>query len=108
MGILDDAKDKLGDAAEWVKDKAQDLGEHAHDAGQTLGEKAAEAKNWVEGQIGSGAADAGSDAPAAGSEAPSTGSGAPEARAAGGGDFTTEWVEATPEEREQPGTPPSV
>lgn len=53
MGLLDDAKDKLGDAAEWVKDKAGHLGEQAQGAGQSLGEKAADARHWVGSKVGS-------------------------------------------------------
>ena len=57
MGILDDAKDKLGDAAGWVKDRAEQLGDQAQDAGQSIGEKAADAKHWVESRVGSGDVD---------------------------------------------------
>ncbi|WP_413318584.1 hypothetical protein AA0Z99_00910 [Agrococcus sp. 1P02AA] len=71
MGILDDAKGKLGDAAGWVKDRADQIGDQAHGAGQTIGERAADAKHWVETRIGSGEADAGS----------------PVERTGGGGDF---------------------
>lgn len=53
MGILDDAKDKLGDAAGWVADRAERIGDQAQDAGQTIGEKAADAKHWVESRVGS-------------------------------------------------------
>ncbi len=83
MGILDDAKDKLGEAAEWVKDKAGHLGEQAQDAAQTLGEKAADARHWVGSRVGSDVE--------------------PDARVAGGGDLhasheaslAEEWVEVT-------------
>ncbi|WP_206447414.1 hypothetical protein [Agrococcus sp. KRD186] len=79
MGILDDAKDKLGDAAGWVKDRAEQIGDQAQDAGQTIGGKAADAKHWVESRVG------GADA----------GSSAPEARSGGGGEFATEWVDVS-------------
>ncbi|KAA6430937.1 hypothetical protein FQ330_12280 [Agrococcus sediminis] len=84
MGILDDAKDKLGDAAEWVKDKAENLGEQAQGAGQTLGEKAADARHWAESKLGG---DSGEPQRFAG--------GAAEERTADGGSFATEWVDAS-------------
>ncbi|SFS06604.1 hypothetical protein SAMN04487783_0851 [Agrococcus baldri] len=79
MGILDDAKDKLGDAAGWVKDRAEQIGDQAQDAGQTIGGKAADAKHWVESRVG------GSDA----------GNPTPEARSGGGGEFATDWVDVS-------------
>ncbi|WP_072314296.1 hypothetical protein [Agrococcus sp. Marseille-P2731] len=54
MGILDDAKGKLGDAAGWVKDRADQIGDQAHGAGHSIGERAADAKHWVESRISSG------------------------------------------------------
>ena len=83
MGILDDAKGKLGDAAEWVKDKAEHLGEQAPGVGQSLGEKVADARHWVGSKVG--------------------GETAPETHAGGGGTFSApeqpspaeEWVEVT-------------
>ena len=77
MGILDDAKDKLGDAAEWVKDRAEHIGDQAQDAGQTIGGKAADAKHWVESRVTGDAAD---DAPA---------------RTGGGGEFTAAGSDAS-------------
>lgn len=53
MGILDDAKDKFGEAADWVKDKAGDLGENAQAAGHAIGERAADAKHWVQSHVAS-------------------------------------------------------
>lgn len=78
MGILDDAKDKLGDAAGWVKDRAEQIGDQAQDAGQTIGEKAADAKHWVESRVSGADAD----------DAEVT-------RAGGGGEFASEWVDAS-------------
>ncbi len=75
MGILDDAKDRLVDAAGKVKDRAQRVGGRAQGAGHSLGERAADAKHWVASRVG----------------------GAPqrEQRSGGGGDFATEWVDAS-------------
>lgn len=99
MGLLDDAKDKLGDAAEWVKDKAEHLGDQAQGAGQSLGEKAADARHWVGSKVGG---DAEADARVGGggtfggptadssAEAPTTA-----ASATAGPSLTDEWVEVT-------------
>lgn len=89
MGILDDAKDRLGDAAEWAKDKASNLGEQAHAAGLTVGEKAADARHWVESRVSGdhGAPD-------------------PDARIGGGGTFATDWVDAS--ERTDAGAAPTA
>jgi hypothetical protein len=96
MGLLDDAKGRLGNAAEWVKDKTGHLGEHTQGAGQTLGAKAAEARKWVEGRIGgegSGEGGAGHHGLAEpGAEDAAAGDGD---RLGGGGDFTSEWVDAS-------------
>jgi hypothetical protein len=78
MGFLDDAKDKLDHAAGWVKGRAEGLGDQAQDAGQALGEKAADARHWVESKVG--------------------GETRSEPRAAGGGEFENEWVDASADE----------
>ena len=94
MGILDDAKDKLGGAAEWVKDKAEHLGEQAQGAGQSLGEKAADARHWVGSRVGG---DEQSDTPLGGEPVE-------DVRLGGGGGFdsaaaepsaASEWIEIT-------------
>jgi hypothetical protein len=92
MGILDEAKGRLGDAAEWVKDQASQLGESTQGAGRALGEKAAEARHRVAGaRVGDnspahGAEQGGRDEDAT-AEAPS--------HSGGGGDFASEWVDVT-------------
>lgn len=95
MGLLDDAKGRLGNAAEWVKDKTGHLGERTQGAGQTLGAKAAEARNWVEGRIGG---DASGESPMGhGLAEPGVGEAAeePAGRLSGAGDFTSEWVDTS-------------
>lgn len=89
MGLLDDAKDKLGDAAEWVKDRAEHLGEQAQGAGQSLGERAADARHWVGSRV------VGDTAPEPGAGGDST----PASRVGGDGTVepsaAQEWVEVT-------------
>lgn len=95
MGILDDAKDKLGDAAGWVKDRAEQIGDQAQGTGQSLGGKAADARHWVETRIGGERAPESSGAAPQAPESSSAGEHAPESRTGGGGDFTNEWVDAS-------------
>ena len=95
MGILDDAKDKLGDAAGWVKDRAEQIGDQAQGTGQSLGGKAADAKHWVETRIGGEQAPEAPSAAGHPSESQSTGTHAPASHTGGGGDFTSEWVDAS-------------
>lgn len=94
MGILDEAKGRLGEAAEWVKDTASHLGESTQGAGRALGERAAEARHRVAGAkgaeadgIGSAPGDADRDEPAHDGDA------ATASHSGGGGDFATEWVD---------------
>lgn len=84
MGILDEAKGRLGEAAEWVKDTASHLGESTQGAGRALGERAAEARHRVAGAKG---AEADRDEPAHDGDA------ATASHSGGGGDFATEWVD---------------
>jgi len=104
MGFLDEAKDKLGDAAEWVKDKAGHLGEQAQGAGHSLGEKAADARHWVGSKV---VGETAPDTPLGGQVVPesqSIGDASADAHVGGGGTFdaapvqgsaATEWVEIT-------------
>ncbi|MCR8671037.1 hypothetical protein [Agrococcus sp. HG114] len=94
MGILDDAKGRLGGAAEWVKDKAEHLGEHTQSAGHTIGEKAAEARSWVGGIAGGRAAGGGAPSPEHRTAAGAAGHDDVE-RTGGGGDLAAEWVDVT-------------
>ncbi|WP_425843190.1 hypothetical protein [Agrococcus sp. TSP3-2-1] len=86
MGILDEAKGRLGEAAEWVKDTASHLGESTQGAGRALGERAAEARHRVAGAKG-GEGDGGRDEPSRDGEA------ATASHSGGGGDVATEWVD---------------
>lgn len=74
MGFLDEAKDRLGEAAEWVHDTATGRGREDEGADPTLGERAADAARAAEGRVG----------------------GAQPERTGGGGSFATEWAEASP------------
>ena len=53
MGLLDDAKEKAEDAAEFVKDKAEDAGEFAKDKADDVSdfvkERVADVKNRFDG-----------------------------------------------------------
>ena len=98
MGLLDDAKDKLGDAAEWVKDKAEHLGGQAQGAGQSLGEKAADARHWVGSKVGSDAepgTHVGGGGTFGGSTAESAAAPTTASSATAGPSAAEEWVEVT-------------
>lgn len=92
MGILDEAKGRLGEAAEWVKGTASQLGESTQGAGRALGERAAEARHRVTGaKGGDGAGSAQGEADRAEPAHESTTEGA--SHSGGGGDFASEWVD---------------
>lgn len=101
MGILDEAKGRLGEAAEWVKGTASQLGESTQGAGRALGEKAAEARHRVAGAKGGegdgsdaaqGDAD---DAQGDAGDAQAHGTAEPVSHSGGGGDFASEWVDVS-------------
>jgi hypothetical protein len=91
MGILDEAKGRLGEAAERVKDAASQLGESTQGVGRALGEKAAEARHRVAGAKG------GEDTRAVPSDAEFHEHAHDEtaARSGGGDDFASEWVDVS-------------
>lgn len=99
MGILDDAKDRLGDAAGWAKEQAERLGDRAGDAGQAIGAGAAEAAHWARERIaaaqpGDRVDDAGASGAALDGARSGGGPGAPSGEpSADGGVPATEWVE---------------
>ncbi len=95
MGILDDAKDRLGDAAGWAKEQAERLGDRAGDAGQAIGAGAAEAAHWARERIAAAQpGDRVDDAGASGAALDGARSGGgPGAPSADGGVPATEWVE---------------
>ncbi|ERG64804.1 hypothetical protein L332_10135 [Agrococcus pavilionensis RW1] len=96
MGILDEAKGRLGEAAEWVKGTASQLGESTQGAGRALGEKAAEARHRVTGAKGGDGADFGSAQTEPARDEPAHGSTADAAsHSGGGGDFASEWVDVS-------------
>lgn len=99
MGILDDAKDRLGDAAGWAKEQAERLGDRAGDAGQAIGAGAAEAAHWARERIAAAQPGDGVDSVDASGAAhdgpqPGGGPGVPSGEpSADGGVPATEWVE---------------